>query len=156
MEKEKVQKIFKFSVLGIIVLILLIKTVNYVIEAKEPDVIQRGSLEAMLSISEEYNVNTKLTHKEDLISIQENLSETLINNCTLEEENEFNENEFFKLKLTTNKGFYIYNIFPEQNIIFEAYQPDIIYSVVNSNYSDQYTCPEKFIIEYKEKFKKLK
>ena len=90
-----------------------------------------------------------------LTKIQEELSQEIINSC-YEENIDFDETQFLKLTIGTNKGYFLYHMHPDDNVIFEAYQPDVIYSVVNSNYSYSYTCPKDMIKKYKENFKKLR
>jgi hypothetical protein len=152
MQEKEVKKIAKFSIIGIILLFLVIKIVFFLIKSGEPDIIKFGKIEAMIS-KDTYTASNKISKIDSLKKFQEDFNNDVMTHCE-ETDQDFNPNEYMKLTINTDKGIFINSIYPEDNIFFESYSPEIVYSITRNSYNYAYLCPDIITKKYKKILKK--
>ena len=96
MQEKQVKKIFKFSVIGIISLIIIIKSTLFIIKSGETDIIAYGKIEAMIS-KDTYSASNKVTNVKLMEDFQESFNNDLMTHCE-ERSVTFNPNEYLKFR----------------------------------------------------------
>lgn len=145
-------KLIFISIISFILLtIISITLFNYSTPLKI-EKIREADIEAML-FAESLTGKFKVKEAEKVMLFKNDIDLNIDYYCEPTEPTESNNKNTIRLKIESNKGYYMYEV--TNNLIKKLYQPNLRHQLAKEGIDIVYACEKETIEKYKEKLKKL-
>ena len=145
-------KLIFISTISLILLtIISITLFNYSTPLKI-EKIREADIEAML-FSESLTGKFKVKDAEKVMLFKNDIDLNIDYYCESTEATKINNKNIIRLKIESNKGYYMYEI--TNNLIKKIYQPNLRHQLAEDEIDIVYNCEKEIIEKYKEELKKL-
>lgn len=145
-------KLIFISIISFILLTVISITLFNYSQPLKIEKIREADIEAML-FTESLTGKFKVKDAEKVILFKNDIDLNIDYYCELTEPSESNNKNIIRLKIESNKGYYMYEI--TNNLIRKLYQPNLRHQLAEEEIDIVYTCEKETIEKYKEELKNL-
>lgn len=145
-------KLIFISIISLILLLIIsIILFNYSKPLRNEEII-KADIEAML-FSESLTGNFKVKELEELLTFKNDIDSNIDYYCEIIQKIEDNNKNLVRIKIESNKGYYMYEI--KNNQIKKLYQPNLRHQLAEDKIDIVYNCEQEMANKYKQEIKKL-